>query len=134
MDDLICIRAGRKSAALRCPSSLPRRKTESAGAARFVEKLSAYRVLSRSLPADELLRHILRDISAFSLAGGSEGQERLLRLYEYARRFEAGSFRGLYNFIHYVNNAIEAEAKLGEEAAEPSEDVQCDNNPPRQGT
>lgn len=126
MDDLICIR---RQAEESCSlyDALELASTQDGNLAgrcrRFVEKLSAYRVLSRSLPADELLRHILRDISAFSLAGGSEGQERLLRLYEYARRFEAGSFRGLYNFIHYVNNAIEAEAKLGEEAAEPSEDA-----------
>jgi len=90
---------------------------------RAVEKLNSYRVLSRSLPADRLLRQVMRDISVFSLADDSESHERLTRLYEYARKFEAGSFRGLYNFIYYLNNAIEASAKLETEAAEPREDA-----------
>ncbi len=31
----------------------------------------------------------------------------LLLLYEYARRFESGSFKGLYQFIEYINSLIE---------------------------
>ena len=33
-------------------------------------------------------------------------------LYEYARRFEASSFRGLYNFIRYVNDIVEERETL----------------------
>ena len=126
MDDLISIRRkAEKSRSLYDAIELTAGGDDSlAGLCRgFIEKLNSYRVLSRSLPADRLLRHIMRDISVFSLAGGGESHERLTRLYEYARRFEAGSFRGLYNFIHYVNSAIEAEAKLGDEAAEPRDDA-----------
>ncbi len=84
----------------------------------FIARVKAYRVLSRSLPADRLMRRLMRDIPVFSLSGGGG---RILELYEYARQFEAGSFKGLYNFIKYVNNAIEVDAALGVGGAEPGE-------------
>lgn len=89
----------------------------------FCQRLDAYRALARSLPADRLMRHILRDTSALSIAEGENGESdigrrRLLRLYEYARQFEAGSFRGLYNFIKYLRGVIESDAEIGNDGAE----------------
>lgn len=85
----------------------------------FSAVLSAYRTLARSLPADRLMRHIMNDTNVLSLAGGNgdAGRGRLLALYEYARQFEAGSFRGLYNFIKYVNNSIDSDTSPGGEGA-----------------
>lgn len=72
-------------------------------------RITAYRTLSRSLSADRLIRHIMGDTSALALAGGEgQGRAKLLALYDTARAFEAGSFKGLYNFIKYLNAAIEA--------------------------
>ncbi len=71
----------------------------------FIEKLTQFRSLSTSLPIDKLLNHIYRDLSVMSLDGVND--QNLTRLYEMARRFEAGSFKGLNNFISYINELIE---------------------------
>lgn len=90
----------------------------------FCDKLTAYRGMARALPADRLLRGIYRDTAALSLAGGDgSGRGDLLRLYEYARQFEAGSFKGLYNFIRYVNNAVSGGSEGDTPAAEPGQDA-----------
>lgn len=89
----------------------------------FCQRIDAYRALARSLPTDRLMRNIMRDTALLSLADCENGENdigrrRLLRLYEYARQFEAGSFRGLYNFIKYLRGVIESDAELGNDGAE----------------
>ncbi len=89
----------------------------------FINKLCAYRNMSRALPADKLLRGLYRDTAILSLASDDEARADLQRLYEYARQFESGSFRGLYNFIKYINQAI-SEGDEGETPpAEPGADA-----------
>ncbi len=84
---------------------------------RFEADLDALRRDARSMPVDRFLRTLfesdrmiasglLCDISA------GEGQGNLLRLYDYARTFEAGSFKGLYNFIEFINTLIEEEKTM----------------------
>lgn len=85
----------------------------------FTERLEGYRGMARVLSADRLLRGLYRDTSIIALCREAAARADLERLYEYARQFEAGSFRGLYNFIKYVNQAI-AEGDNGDVApAEP---------------
>ncbi len=78
----------------------------------FAETLSKWRSISLSLPIDKLLHYIFStdEFVASGLVGGrnalGEGGN-LQRLYEYARSFEAGSFKGLYSFIEFINNLIE---------------------------
>ena len=71
----------------------------------FMEKLIKYRSLATSLAVDKLINQIYRDLSVASLDGVNSGN--LTRLYEMARRFESGSFKGLNNFISYINELIE---------------------------
>ncbi len=71
----------------------------------FMDKLTSYRTFAASLSIDKLLNHIYRDLSMLSLDGANK--QNLTRLYEMARRFEAGSFKGLNNFISYINELIE---------------------------
>lgn len=71
----------------------------------FIDKLIKYRTLATSMPIDKLLNHIYRDLSITSLDGVNA--QNLTRLYEMARRFESGSFKGLNNFISYINELIE---------------------------
>ncbi|MBR2381900.1 MAG: helicase-exonuclease AddAB subunit AddA [Clostridia bacterium] len=73
----------------------------------FIEKLTNYRALSSSGSIDKLLNHLYRDLSMTTLDGAN--QQNLTRLYEMARKFEAGSFKGLNNFISYINELIENE-------------------------
>ena len=74
----------------------------------FFTKLDEYRVLSQSLSVDRLIRFLYEDLFLLSYASSSADQKKtnLLRLYEYARRFESGSFRGLHNFIGYLNEIL----------------------------
>ena len=72
--------------------------------AKFLEKLGYYRLISEGLPTDKLLMKLYHETGLLALcASGEEGKDNLLLLYEHARKFEAGSFGGLYNFISYIN-------------------------------
>lgn len=66
----------------------------------FLEWLEKYRYISCSLTVDRLLRLILRDERCL-FAGNSES---VSEFYNYARQYESGSFKGLYNFIKYVDS------------------------------
>ncbi|MBE6667294.1 MAG: helicase-exonuclease AddAB subunit AddA [Ruminococcaceae bacterium] len=93
----------------------------------FEAKLSELRASSRALPVDRFLR-ILFESEIFASTGlfsdrndyGEGGN--LLRLYEYARTFESGSFKGLYNFIEFINSLIEEKKVLEVTAKDKSPD------------
>ncbi|MBQ8696622.1 MAG: UvrD-helicase domain-containing protein, partial [Clostridia bacterium] len=91
----------------------------------FFEMMEDMRAYAAGAPIDKLIRYIYTKTAMLSLSYGEErSRERranLMMLYEYARTFESGSFKGLYNFILYVNNLIEnstriKEAKTGSDA------------------
>lgn len=97
----------------------------------FLARLADYRAMAEGTPVDMLLDRLYRDTAVLAYAGAADGEEsrtpeqkraNLHRLYEYARRFEASSFRGLYNFIRYLDDLIEDEKKI-ESPAPPVEDA-----------
>ena len=79
----------------------------------FLSALSSFRLMAEGQPVDRLIWQLYRETGLLSIAGadkqGSPALRRanLMMLYDYARRFEASSYRGLYNFIAYINEAIE---------------------------
>ena len=79
----------------------------------FLDQLAAFRRMAEGSPVDRLLWHLYRETGLLAIAGADKEGEperrraNLMLLYDYARRFEASSFRGLYNFIAYINDAIE---------------------------
>ncbi len=78
----------------------------------FNSTLEKWRTISVSMPIDRLLTHIFaseRFVSSGLMCekGASREGGNLQRLYDYARTFEAGSFKGLYNFIEFINSIIE---------------------------
>ncbi len=80
---------------------------------RFDETLQSFRRDARAMPVDRFLRIVFesdRMIASGLLSDSDNGN--LLRLYEYARTFEAGSFKGLYNFIEFINTLIEEEKTM----------------------
>ena len=83
----------------------------------FEEKLSALRSSALSLPVDRFLR-VIFESDIFVSSGLLSDRDKygdggnLLRLYDYARTFESGSFKGLYNFIEFINDLIENDKKL----------------------
>lgn len=84
----------------------------------FLDCLSRWQRKARELPVDRLLwqLYLETDLPALVRAGGEDGSKRrranLIMLYEYARRFESSSFKGLYNFTRYINDLIEKGARL----------------------
>ena len=84
----------------------------------FLSELRSFRRMAEGVPVDRLLRRLYNETGLLSVSQrGEEGRQRrahLFLLYQYARRFEASSFRGLYNFISYVNTVIREEREVSE--------------------
>lgn len=76
----------------------------------FLTTLAEWRDMTHSMPVNKLLRRIFAS-KRFVLSGISNS-ENLRILYEYARKFEAGAYRGLYDFIEYLNRMIANGTKL----------------------
>lgn len=71
----------------------------------FLKKLLLYRNYANSTSLDKLINFIYNDLSVMSMEYSNSSN--LLKLYELARGFESGSFKGLNNFISYINDLIE---------------------------
>ena len=89
----------------------------------FLNTLEYYRTIAEGIGVDALIYKLYRETGLMSLASRSGGKENLTLLYDYARSYEAGSFKGLYNFISFINNIIDkkttfddARAKAGVDA------------------
>ena len=86
----------------------------------FQERFGKWREKAKSLPVDRLLRELYRENAILSFAGrtddaGNSPAERranLQRLYEYARTFESNGFKGLYQFVRYVDGIMETQGKM----------------------
>lgn len=74
---------------------------------RVLAFLRRYRMLAEGMSVDGLIARIFRECGLLSLASKTGGKEYLLRFYEHARQFENSTFKGLYNFIDYVNGIID---------------------------
>ncbi len=78
----------------------------------FRNLLEEWRCVSVSMPIDKFLRKIFaseRFVASGLVSDKNDMGEggNLQTLYEYARTFEAGSFKGLYNFIEFINTLVE---------------------------
>ncbi len=120
MNDLLDVRKCASSAYSLYDALLCRAKEDDAlgeKCRRFDETLQLLRRDARAMPVDRFLRTLFesdRMIASGLVSDSSSDSEggNLLRLYEYARTFEAGSFKGLYNFIEFINTLIEEEKTM----------------------
>ncbi len=120
MEDLILIRQGCDDSYSLYDALLSRAEGEDPLADRcreFAEILNRYRQGAMALPVDRFLRTLFesdRFIASGLVSDRTESGDggNLLQLYEYARTFEAGSFKGLYNFIEFINTVIEEDKKM----------------------
>ena len=122
-DDLLRYRGGAKEKSLyRALVAYASEHGEDKKLSAFLASLSHYRLMAEGMRVDALLTRLYAESSLLSLAAKNGGRENLLLLKEYAVRYEAGGFSGLYNFIHYVNNLLESntdfDAKRSAEADE----------------
>ena len=130
LEDLVRIRKDHQSAMSLYDALLETAKEDSALGARCLlvqEMLEEWRDSAASLPVDRLLRMIF-DSPRFVASGlvsdesGTENGGNLLLLYEYARKFEGSSFKGLYSFIEFINTVMEEGMTLDSSSAEISSD------------
>ncbi len=81
--------------------------------AELVAALERYRRLSEGQSVADVIARLYRETGLTSLVSET-ARANLDLFYEYARSFEASSFKGLYNFIKYVNSAINRDMSLDE--------------------
>lgn len=89
----------------------------------FLKTLQGYRLLSEGMAVDELLIRLYHDTGLLSMATTSGKRRRLLSVWEHARGFESGSFRGLYNFISYLNGILDKKHDFDKRDTVDSEDA-----------
>lgn len=77
---------------------------------RVIRDLDELRTASVSLSADKIVRLIFSKYSLLSRnEEGGNSRDALLKLYENARKYEGDDFKGLYNYLLYVDDMIESE-------------------------
>ena len=84
----------------------------------FCQSLKRYRILSRNLRIHELLYMLYEESSYYlyvqSLPMGEKRKANLDRLIDDAKKFEKGSYSGLFHFIRYIEKAKKKEYDEGE--------------------
>lgn len=73
----------------------------------FLENLDNWRELEKEKPLDELIWQIYQDTNYYNYVGllnnGELKQANLKMLFERAKQYEKASFKGLYNFINFID-------------------------------
>ncbi len=130
LDDMIRIRKGRKEVPLFVSLTEYAKETNDERCKFFLDKLALYRKKAQGMQTDKLVWYLYNDTGIFTTlcSIGRKSQidsrrENLMTLYEYARKFESGSFKGLYNFINYINEIIERKTKLETVKSESDEET-----------
>ncbi len=101
-----------------------RKFTEESGFAKgekFLSDLKKYAAMASEMPCDELIWQIYGDTGIFSILSADEerpiyeieqAKSNLITLYDYARSFERGGFKGLSGFISFINEILENDTKM----------------------
>ncbi|MHB1392763.1 MAG: helicase-exonuclease AddAB subunit AddA [Clostridia bacterium] len=86
-------------------------------AAGFIERLSRWRGKSFYLSTDELIWYLYNDTGYYSFVGAMPGgvrrQANLRMLFDRARQYEESSFKGLFNFINFINKLKGSQGDMG---------------------
>ncbi len=89
----------------------------------FIKTLNYYRTIAEGVEVDTLIHKLYSETGLLALASKNGGKENLMLLYDYARSYEAGSFKGLYNFINFINNIIDKKTTFDDTRAAADEDA-----------
>ncbi|REK63792.1 MAG: helicase-exonuclease AddAB subunit AddA [Brevibacillus sp.] len=85
---------------------------------RFFRSLKRWRTQARREPLAELIAALYRETGYLdyvaALENGQQRQANLRALYDRARQYEAGSYRGLFRFLRFVDRLREAGSDMGE--------------------
>ena len=89
----------------------------------FLSRLDYYRTIAEGIGVDLLLSKLYRELGLMSLASHSGGKDNLIMLYDYARGYESGAYKGLYNFINFINSVIDKKTSFDDKRASGSSDA-----------
>lgn len=83
----------------------------------FMERLEGWREKSLYLSTDELIWYLYNDTGYYSfvgaMPGGTARQANLRMLFDKARQYEESSFKGLFNFINFINKLKGNQGDMG---------------------
>jgi len=83
----------------------------------FLKNLERWRDSALYMPTDELIWYLYTDTGYYSYAGampgGAQRQANLRMLFERARQYEGTSYRGLFNFINFINKLKSSQGDMG---------------------
>lgn len=86
-------------------------------AARFIERLEGWREMSRYSSTDELIWKLYNDTGYYAMVGampaGEQRQANLRMLFNRARQFEETSYKGLFNFISFIDKLKSSRGDMG---------------------
>jgi len=86
-------------------------------AAAFLENLQKWREMSAYMPTDRLLWQLYNDTGYYAVVGamkaGEQRQANLRMLFERARQFEETSYKGLFNFINFIDRLKSGKGDMG---------------------
>lgn len=100
-------------------NELEERDTEAAAkkSIEFIHKLKIWRRKSQHMAIDELIWYLYTDTGYYGYAGAMPGgvqrQANLKILFERARQFEKTSYRGLFNFVNFINKLKTSSGDMG---------------------
>lgn len=92
-------------------------KSAAKKAALFVKKLSLWREKALHMSTDQLLWYLYHDTGYYDMVGampqGQQRQANLRVLYDRARQFEETSYKGLFNFINFIDKIKSSRGDMG---------------------
>ncbi len=91
-----------------------------------ITRIDRYRTEAEALPVHIFMRFLWKDTNALTYAGSDETSKKrtpaerrrnLRKFYEYARKYESSSYKGLHDFVEYVSGIISQNTKIADEDA-----------------
>ncbi|MFL0267149.1 helicase-exonuclease AddAB subunit AddA [Candidatus Clostridium radicumherbarum] len=83
----------------------------------FLNSFKIWREKSLHMPIDELIWYLCSNTGYFAYAGampqGAQRQANLRILFERARQFEQTSYKGLFNFVNFINRLKSSSGDMG---------------------
>ena len=84
---------------------------------KFLEKLNHFREICTYTPIDEFIWHLYTSTGYYgyigAMPGGTQRQANLRVLFQRARQYEETSYKGLFNFINFINKLKISSGDMG---------------------
>ncbi|MBX4269022.1 helicase-exonuclease AddAB subunit AddA [Clostridium estertheticum] len=84
---------------------------------RFLKKLDHFREICTYMPIDEFIWYLYTDTGYYgyigAMPGGPQRQANLKVLFQRARQYEETSYKGLFNFINFINKLKVSSGDMG---------------------